>query len=271
MVSIIIPTKNSANTLEYVLSSIMKQSFKDFEIIVVDNYSVDNTREIAKRYGARVYLVHGERSAQKNYGAKIAKGKYLYFIDSDFYLHPKVLEECIDIVSKGFDAVIVLNISNPRVSIWSRIRYFERLSYYMSNIYEAARFIKKDLFMKVGGFDEKLYANEDYDLHLRLLKSGAKIAHTVKSFEIHLGEPKNIKEIILKFIYYGHGLAYFLEKNPLLRYLSPLRYTYLKKEFVAYAVRKWAIAIPLIIYLKIVQLLSSVIGVLFKLTMSPYS
>jgi glycosyltransferase involved in cell wall biosynthesis len=72
LVSIIIPTKNSAEFLEQCLISIKNQSYKNIEIIVVDNFSKDSTREIAKRYGATIYLKGPERSAQRNYAAKKA-------------------------------------------------------------------------------------------------------------------------------------------------------------------------------------------------------
>ena len=149
-VSIIIPTKNSEKTLPTLFKSLKKQSFKDFEVLVIDGFSRDKTVSIAKDNGARVYTVEGERSVQKNFGALKAKGKYLYFIDSDFYLHSKTLEECVNIVERNHDAVVVLNISDPRPSTVAKIRFFERLSYYMSNIYEAARFIKKEAFFKAG-------------------------------------------------------------------------------------------------------------------------
>jgi len=261
-ISVIIPTLNSEKTLPLLFNSLEKQVFRDFEVIVVDGFSSDRTTEIAKSFGAKVYLVHGERSTQKNYGAKRARGKYLYFVDSDFYLHPNVLEECMDIASKGYDAVIVLNISDPRPSIVAKVRFFERLSYYMSYVYEAARFIKKDLFFKVGGFSEDIYANEDYDLHLKLLRIGAKIGHTHRSFEIHLGEPGSLKEFTLKSLYYGKNIGGYFKKNPVIGHISPIRSTYFKKEFVAYAFRKWKCSIPLIILLKIIQSISMFIGML---------
>ena len=69
-VSIIIPTKNSSKTLEYTLKSVISQSYKNIEIIVVDNNSSDNTKQIAKAYNARVYNFGPECSAQMNFGVK---------------------------------------------------------------------------------------------------------------------------------------------------------------------------------------------------------
>jgi len=93
--SIVIPTYNSEKTLPRCLESIRGQSYKNIEIIVVDKFSRDRTVEIVRRFGARVYLGGSERSGQKNIGALKARGKYLYFIYSDFILHPRTVEECI--------------------------------------------------------------------------------------------------------------------------------------------------------------------------------
>jgi glycosyltransferase involved in cell wall biosynthesis len=240
-------------------------------VIVVDNYSTDRTVEIAKRYGARVYLRGPERSAQKNFGALKAKGEYVYFIDSDFVLHPKVVEECINLVKQGYDAVIVLNVSYPKPSLVARARFYERLSYYGSGIYEAARFIRRDLFLRVGGFDEKLYANEDYDLHQRLVKAGAKIARTRHSFEIHIGEPRSFREFIAKSLYYGANIKHYVKKNPNIAHMTPKRPTFFKKEYIAYVGRRWPQGLILVPLLKTIQALAAQLGILLSLKPKPYT
>jgi len=151
LVSIVIPTYNSEKTLPLCLESIKRQTYRDIEIIVVDKGSSDRTSRIAEEHGARVYIYGYERSAQKNFGALKARGEYVYFVDSDFVLHPRVVEECVDLVVRGYDAVIVLNISHPGTSLVARARFYERLSYYGSGIYEAPRFIKRSLFLRIGG------------------------------------------------------------------------------------------------------------------------
>ncbi len=73
LVSVIIPTYNSEGTIEICLESIANQSYKNIEIIVVDIFSKDRTVEIAKSYGARIYLLDCERTRAKNFGLKKAK------------------------------------------------------------------------------------------------------------------------------------------------------------------------------------------------------
>ncbi len=64
--------------------------------MLVDNFSEDKTAELAKKYAAKVYLKGNERSAQRNYGAKVATGKYLLYLDADMILSPTLIEECVD-------------------------------------------------------------------------------------------------------------------------------------------------------------------------------
>ena len=66
LVTIIIPTFNSEKTLQLCLESIRKQTYKNIDVIVVDNYSTDSTVSVAKKYGAKVIQVRGERARAKN-------------------------------------------------------------------------------------------------------------------------------------------------------------------------------------------------------------
>jgi len=239
-------------------------------VIVVDNYSRDKTVEIAKAYGADVYLKGPERSVQKNFGALKARGDYVYFVDADFILHPRVVEEAVSLAQQGYNAVIILNISDPRPSLVAKIRFYERISYYGSGIYEAARFIERDLFLRVGGFDPRLYAYEDYDLHQRLIWAGAKISRTRNSFEIHIGEPYSIREFIVKNVYYGSNIKNYFNKNPNIQHLIPIRLTFFRKNFVGYVGRKWLPGLLLVPLLKVLQTAAVGLGILVKPNISPY-
>lgn len=230
LVSVIIPARNSEATIERCLKSITEQSYKNVEIVVVDNYSSDRTRHIAKKYDAKVYLKGPERSAQANFGAEKATGKYIYRVDSDFVLQPDVIREAVESCEKcGYDAIVIHNTSDPTVSFWARVRKAERDCYKNDELNVAARFLKKEVFKAVGGFDETLVAVEDYDLHNRLVKSGFKIGR-IKAEEVHIGEPKTLAEVVQKHYYYGKNIGRFVRKNPkkTLRQLSPLRASYVK-------------------------------------------
>ena len=86
LVSVIITTKNEQAVIGRLLESIKMQSYPKIEVIVVDNKSADRTKQIAKKYTKLVYNAGPERSAQRNYGAKKAKGDFLFFLDASDFL-----------------------------------------------------------------------------------------------------------------------------------------------------------------------------------------
>jgi glycosyltransferase involved in cell wall biosynthesis len=236
LVSVIIPTKNSARFLESCIASIRAQTYSPIEIIVVDNASDDDSWQIAQR-SADVALRGGsERSAQFNVGARAANGEFLYRVDADFTLDPRVVAEAVEACERGADAVCVPNRSDTTVSFWSTVRDFERRMLDGEAVVVGARFFPKRVFDGVGGFDEALVAGEDYDLNNRLVASGAKIVWIVAE-ETHLGEPKTLGEIARKSYYYGYTFAPFLRKSGSrgIGQLNPMRPAYARhwREFVA--------------------------------------
>jgi glycosyltransferase involved in cell wall biosynthesis len=79
LVSVVVPTFNSEGFLERCLASVRGQTYPNIEVIVVDNYSKDKTREIAKSYGVRVVLCRAGRSMARNVGADLARGQIYFF------------------------------------------------------------------------------------------------------------------------------------------------------------------------------------------------
>jgi len=230
LVSIIVPTKNSANTLCACLNSICRQSYQNFELIVVDNFSNDNTRKIAEGFGAFFYLIGPERCTQVNFGVSKAKGKYIYRVDSDFVLERDVVKEAVERCEfSGYDAIIIHNTSDSSVSFWARVRKMERDSYKNIEYIVVAPFIKKHVFISIGGFDENLVAGDDYDLQNRLVKYGYRIGK-ISAEGVHIGEPKTLKEIFKKHYYYGQNLFYFIQNDACRAFiqLNPFRFFVIK-------------------------------------------
>lgn len=101
MVSIIIPTYNSQNSICRAIDSCLNQTYKDIEIIVIDDGSTDNTKEILQKYSDEprlkyIYQENQERSVARNNGLNIAKGDLIQFLDSDDVIHTNKLEKQVN-------------------------------------------------------------------------------------------------------------------------------------------------------------------------------
>lgn len=209
MVSVVITTKNEEKNIENCLESIRNQTFGNFELIVIDNYSRDKTAEIAKKYTGKVYLKGPERSSQRNYGAEVSNGEYLLFLDADMILSPSVVEECVEkCETDGIDALYI----PERIvgeGFWIRVRDFER-SFYTATVIDAVRFIRKDLFERIGGFDENLIGPEDWDLDRRIRKIGR--TGIINTPLCHNEESFNMERFLKKKKYYTPGINKYIGK-----------------------------------------------------------
>ena len=140
-VSVIVTTKNEQHKIRACLESLLKQSMPPLEIIVVDNFSVDNSSEIAHEFGAIVFQIGPERSAQRNYGVEKAQGKYILYLDADMRLSPKVIEECVNRCEADPE---VTGVYIPEIIVgkgfWIKVRRFER-SFYDGTVIDAVRFL----------------------------------------------------------------------------------------------------------------------------------
>lgn len=212
LVSVIVPTKNSSKFLEACLQSIKAQTYKNIEIIVVDNFSTDDTQEIARKYTDKVCSQGPERSAQVNYGVEQASGEYVYKVDSDFVLDPHVVEQCVETALKGFDAVVVHNTPDERVSWIAKIRKFEVDMYKYDLTHSSARFVKKDVYRAIGGFNPKITAGEDYDFQNKLNRGGYKTGF-IDAEVLHLGEPTHFWSHMMKYYYYGRDFVNYAASN----------------------------------------------------------
>jgi glycosyltransferase involved in cell wall biosynthesis len=231
LVSVIVPTRNSASTLGRCLQSLKEQTYPSIEIIVVDNKSSDKTQAIAEQFGASLIVAGRERSEQTNIGARNARGVYLYRTDADFVLDSTLISRAVELAQSGFDAVIVHGTSDSTISLWARVRKAERECFEGDWAHTAASFFTKKAFDSVGGFNEALTAFEDYDLNNRLLKRGYRVGR-INARAIHLGEPRSLAEVVPKYIYYGDrkNLTEFASKNPGkgLWQIMPIRVVYIR-------------------------------------------
>ncbi|MEO8911696.1 MAG: glycosyltransferase [Candidatus Saccharimonas sp.] len=201
LVSVVIPTRNSSQTLADCLKSIKLQTYTSIEIIVVDNFSTDSTPEIARDFTDIFFSEGPERSAQRNFAVKKAKGEYVCIIDSDMNLDPKVIEEC---VRKIQEISTLRGIVIPEESFgegfWARCKQLERSFYVGVPYMEAARFFYKRDFLKLGGYNSDMVSGEDWDLSQRIESLGG-IDRTDAIIHHNEGRISLIKTIKKKFYY----------------------------------------------------------------------
>ncbi|OGM33512.1 hypothetical protein A3D00_00060 [Candidatus Woesebacteria bacterium RIFCSPHIGHO2_02_FULL_38_9] len=188
LVSIIVPAYNEEKVIEKILISIKKQSYKKIEVLVLDDASEDNTYNIAKKYTKKVFRkLHSERSATRNYGAKLSKGKYLMFLDADMRLTRNVVKKCVESIEKYSSmAGIIIPEKSIAKTFWEKIRAFERSFYNFEGdeVTDAARFFKREVFEKFGGYDETITGPEDWDLPEMMKENGYSFGR-INSFIFH--------------------------------------------------------------------------------------
>ena len=173
-VSVVVTTKNEAQNIGACLASIAAQDVpRDaIEIIVVDNGSTDDTKAIAARYADVVRDKGPERSAQRNHGMlEIATGAYVMFLDADMILSRTVVRRCLEAMAAGGHVALHIPEIVLGADYFPSVRRFER-SFYDGTVIDGVRFIKKDAFAAVGGFDVSLTGPEDWDLDKKLKRIG---------------------------------------------------------------------------------------------------
>lgn len=187
-VSVIIPTYNYGQYIDKSIDSVLSQTYRDFEIIVVDDGSTDNTKTIIEtKYRDKVKYIYQENSgapAARNQGLREAKGDFIVFLDADDWFAPENLEYKVNILENNVDVGwvysdwhyvneegTIVDKGSDRFSFCNR-KLEGDIS---SELFSAGNYITTDSVLirkacieRVGGFDESLPALQDYDLWLRI-------------------------------------------------------------------------------------------------------
>jgi glycosyltransferase involved in cell wall biosynthesis len=211
LVSVIVPTRNSARTLDACLASVRAQLHHHIELIVVDNKSTDQTLEIARRYCDVVESFGPERSAQRNCGARIARGDYFLFIDSDMTLSPGVVGECLDAARLNAAPGVIIPETSVGEGFLASCRGLERSCYVGDDTIEGARFFGRADFEEALGFDESLVAMEDWDLSMRVA-AGRRLPRTA-SYITHDEGRLRLSAILAKKRYYSASSLQYWRKH----------------------------------------------------------
>jgi glycosyltransferase involved in cell wall biosynthesis len=179
-VSVIIPTFNRAHTLQRCISSVLQQSYKNFELIIVNDGSTDETEEVLKAYSEQIILLQTENrgvSAARNYGIENAQGDWIAFLDSDDeWLEHKLIRQ-IEYLNENLN-LRWLHCDEIWIRNGKRVNPKKKHAKPQGDVYleclplccvsPSAVFIEKKLLNEVKAFREDFRVCEDYDLWLKL-------------------------------------------------------------------------------------------------------
>ncbi len=213
VVSVIVTTRNNYKTLDACLASIVGQTYKPIELVVVDRNSTDGTRAIAQFYTTKVYNCGPERCAQRNFGVEKSSGQFVVIIDSDMELSPHIIQDCVDVMhyrpgTKG----IIIPEESFGVGFWAACKRLERSFYSGNDAIEAARFFTKKTYQEVGGYDESLVSGEDWDLSNRIRALG-RIERVSSYIRHNEGRLKLVHSLRKKFYYAQKAKAYLRKQT----------------------------------------------------------
>ena len=188
-VSIVVPTFNHAQFLHQALASVVAQTFQNWEAIIVNNFSTDDTIKIVESFGEKRFRLinfrnDGVIAASRNEGIRQSNGSVIAFLDSDDLWYPNKLEHCMPAFDAHADVVChgenwISNNMHPRQILYGpqKNAQYARLLYRGNCVSTSATLVRKDLLIEVRGFSTELeyITAEDYDLWLKL-------AHRKSSF-----------------------------------------------------------------------------------------
>jgi len=209
LVSVIIPTYNHARYLSCALQSVLDQTYTNWEAIVIDNHSTDNTDEVMARFAdSRItYLkIHnnGVIAASRNVGIRVAKGEWIAFLDSDDWWTNDKLKVCFDCIDAKVDLVyhkLEIFSDQPRTFIQKTIKSRQVKSPVLIDlllkgnaIVNSSVLVRKSLLEQIGGINEsrEMIAAEDYNTWLRIAQLSNQFLYLPQRLGYYLQHNNNI-------------------------------------------------------------------------------
>lgn len=178
LVSVIIPCFNSQLTIIETLDSVYNQTYKNVEIIIVDDGSTDGTVAVLQDYlknGLEAKILKQENRGQsnaRNNGLKVANGEFVFFIDSDDLIVNTFIEQCISIYEANPSLTLVYcNMEKfDRETGILKLEKFDIYSFLVQNCIPVFAMVRTSQIRKIGGFDEKLDFGEDWECWMHMMR-----------------------------------------------------------------------------------------------------
>lgn len=170
-ISVVIPVYNASKTIEKCLNGIFNQTFKNLQVIAVNDGSTDNSHEILKKFGRQITIVDQPNkgaSKARNVGAALATGEYVIFCDADILMKKNMIERMYNVLQRTPNASFAYSsfrFGGKKFKLWP---YSKQKLFEMPYIHTTSLIRKKDF----PGFDEKLKRFQDWDLWLTMASRG---------------------------------------------------------------------------------------------------
>ena len=183
-ISIITPSYNQGQFIEETILSVLNQTYKNIEYIIVDGGSTDNTMEIVDKYKDRIDIIISEKDKGQsdaiNKGFKLASGKLIGWLNSDDIMYPNCVEEIVKLYQQHPDGSIyypssINYVDSQGKPFYIRKRFITGKNYLLNTdfvVIQPGSFYEREALRKVNYVDESIYYCMDLDLWLRLLEAG---------------------------------------------------------------------------------------------------
>ncbi|WP_286761126.1 glycosyltransferase family 2 protein [Salegentibacter sp. UBA1130] len=228
MISIVIATYNSGKTILRTIESVLKQTNECWELVIIDDGSIDNTEKIIREIkDARIkyyYQANNGVSSARNFGVNKTFGEYILFLDAD----DELIDSAIDSFTKELQSKNIGILSGAYIDIFERTNYPRDKGYFFNNHLinnlSGAYILKKEVFESVGGYDINLSQSENWELFIRVIRECEKRDLKIESkkfltfrYNSDHSTEKNLKRNINAYNSYSY-LTKKYEKEPMLRF-----------------------------------------------------
>lgn len=244
LVSVIIPLYNKELTIRKSILSVLNQSYKNLELIIINDGSTDDSYNIAKSIDDKrvvIYtVVNGGASKARNIGINISKGDYLLFLDADDVLKENCISTLVEMISLY-----------PNANIWSgsveikkgnNSYYLKTKNGYIKNNYKEYYFKKftlaagctlfqKNIIKSIGGYNEFIHVYEDADFDMKLMRnaciasnSNALYTHILDNAELSI-KLRELKDYYANYIEFNHNQSFY-EKLLLTKFILSIAYKF---------------------------------------------
>ncbi len=226
-ISIIITCYNLAQYLDEALQSVLDQTYTNWECVIVNDGSPDNTEDVAVKWLAKdsrfvyLYKENGGVSSARNFGIEKAKGEYIIPLDADNKLRTQFIKQTIAILDSDKEVDVVYGdarLFGNKDSVWKG-NPFDIAEMVLNNYIDTCAGFRKSAWKCIGGYDEKMpvYGFEDWDLWLRMAVRGCQFQYVEETFFDYrvrdnslLADAWKVRPLLLDYIFNKKELNHLL-------------------------------------------------------------